>query len=148
MANILTSTFTLGYRLFRGEQFNTLQDSINNAFNGSTSFAAHKSVATGLTAAGTNQATALVLSKDVNVIGTAAASTGAVLPSVATVGVGASVEVFNDGANAIKVYGAGSDTIDGTAGATGVTLTNASRCRYLATASGAWKSSLLGAVSS
>jgi hypothetical protein len=69
------------------------------------------------------------------------------LPAASTVGIGGEVLIFNGGANAIKVYGAGSDTIDGAAAATGVTLTNALRCRYIVSASGAWVSAQLGAVS-
>jgi hypothetical protein len=49
------------------------------------------------------------------------------------------VWVYNDGpSNTFHVYGAGSDTIDGTAGATGKVLTNAFLCEYLNSASGAW----------
>lgn len=90
--------------------------------------------ATGLTAAGTTRADALALTSQFNNLTTAAASTGVVLPSAATVGVGGWVDVFNGGANPAQVYAAGSDTIDGTAGATGVPLTNAKRCRYSVTA--------------
>lgn len=103
-----------------------------------------RSVATGLTAAGTTRATALALTSLINVIGTAAASSGVVLPSAASLGIGNDVTIFNDGANAVKVYGAGSDTIDGVAGATGVTLTNANRARYMVTAAATFKSALLG----
>ena len=105
------------------------------------------STATGLTAAGTTRTDALALTKAINNVTTAAASTGVVLPSAATVGVGGSVIVFNNGASAIKVYAPGSDTIDGTAGSTGVTLTNALRCQYFVTAAATWISAKLGATS-
>lgn len=105
------------------------------------------SVAAGLTAAGTTRANALALTAATNVVGTAASGTGVILPSAATVGVGGSVIVFNDGANAIKVYGAGSDTVDGVAAATGVTLTNALRCEYFVTAAATYKSAQLGVIS-
>lgn len=134
------SLFTSGFRLIDG-------DDLNKAFNGATPFAVQASVASGLTAAGTTRATALVLAKEINVIGTAAASTGVVLPSAATVGVGGRVVVFNAGANSITVYAAGSDTIDGTAGSTGVTLTNAKRCEYIVTEAGKFISAQLGATS-
>jgi hypothetical protein len=147
MANIFQKYFTAGFRLINGSHLNEWMDALNSAFNGTTPFTQHFSVATGLTAAGTTQANALALTKDINVISTAAASTGVVLPSAATVGIGGYVVIFHDGANAIKVYGAGSDTIDGVAGATGVTLTNAKRCEYFVTAAGAWKSAQLGVVS-
>lgn len=100
-----------------------------------------------LTAAGTNQATGLQLAKQINNITTAAASTGVVLPSVATVGIGAIVIVINAGASAIKVYGSGSDTVDTIAGATGVTLSNAKRSMYIAVAAATWVSAQLGVVS-
>ena len=106
-----------------------------------------QSTGNALTAAGTNRATALVLAKAVNNITTAAASTGAVLPASATVGVGGSVIIFNAGANPITVYGAGSDTIDTVAGATGVPLTNAKRCIYICVAANTWISAQLGVVS-
>jgi hypothetical protein len=149
MANIITRSFQTGFRLVTGDQLNQWRDQINNAFNGNTAFPQQASTATGLTAAGTNQATALALTKAINVITTAAASTGVSLPSAATVGIGGFVVIFNGGASAIKVYGAvgSSDTIDGVAAATGVTLTNALRCEYYVTAAGVWRSAQLGAVS-
>lgn len=110
-------------------------------------FLAGFSVSSNLTALGTNQATALVLAKQFNHLATVAASTGVVLPPAAGAMVGQAIIVNNAGANIAKVYGAGSDTIDGTAGATGVHLTNAKRCIYYCIATGVWVSSLLGAVS-
>jgi len=102
------------------------------------------SVADGLTAAGTNRGTALALTAAINVVSTAAASTGVVLPDAP---IGATVSVFNNGANAIKVYAQGSQTVDGTAGATGATLTKALRCNYTRTTATKWLSAQLGAVS-
>lgn len=54
---------------------------------------------TGLTAAGTTQATALALTADLNKIGTAAASSGVKLRKTGGVQV-----VYNGGANAVAVY--------------------------------------------
>lgn len=144
---VLNEAFQPGYRLIDGGDMQKMAEDINSAFAGATPFASHASVATGLTAAGTTRADALALTKEINVIGTAAASTGVVLPASATVGIGGKVTIFNNGANAIKVYGAGSDTIDGTAGSTGVTLTNALRCEYIVVAAGTFISAQLGAVS-
>lgn len=59
------------------------------------------SVATALTGAGTTLATGLVLKSAVNVFGTAAAGTGAVLPLA---GLSDEVMVNNGGANALLVY--------------------------------------------
>lgn len=103
-----------------------------------------RSVGNALTAAGNNRATALVLAKEVNNITTAAASTGALLPTGV---IGMRITIFNAGANAIQVYANGSETIDGTAGSTGVALTNAKRCDYFFTAANTWVSAQLGVVS-
>lgn len=161
-----------GFRLFTGEVMNQIINVCNNltgngtaqaitgttgAFSGAVSAASTsvtgnatvagynlRSVGAGLTAVGTNRGTALQLAKEVNYVGTAASGTGVILP----VGVvGMRISVFNAGANAIKVYASGSETIDGTAGSTGVTLTNALRCDYFFTAANTWVSAQLGAVS-
>lgn len=94
-----------------------------------------ENIGIGLTAVGTDRATALALTKQINIIATAASSAvGAVLPATSSVGLGGHVDVYNDGpSNAFHVYSAGSDTIDGAAGATGVNLTNAKWCRYIVT---------------
>lgn len=170
MANIVTKLFTAGFRLVNGSDLNAAFDQVNDALDGTTAIVVNatgnfngtvggttpgvgtftftrESTAAGLTAAGTTRADALALTAQLNVVGTAAASTGVVLPSAATVGLGGSVIIFNDGANAIKVYGAGSDTIDGTAGSTGVTLTNALRCEFYVSAAATFKSAKLGATS-
>ena len=100
------------------------------------------SYATGLAAVGTNVGTALQLVAQVNRVTTAASSAvGVILPSAATVGVGGTVTVINDGpSNSFHVYGNGSDTIDGAAAGTGVVLTNAFQCAYQVDAAGAWVS--------
>ena len=106
-----------------------------------------ESVGNALTAAGTTRADALALTAAVNNITTAGLNTGAVLPASATIGVGGHVIIYNAGANPIKVYGAGSDTIDGTAGSTGVTLTNSKRCEYRVVAANTIISAQLGVTS-
>lgn len=106
-----------------------------------------RSCTNALTAAGTTRTDALQLAAAINRVTTAASGTGVTLPSAATVGIGGFVYLYNAGANAIKVYGAGSDTIDGTTGSTGVTLTNALRCAYTCVAANTWISSQLGVVS-
>ena len=58
-------------------------------------------IATGLTAAGTTISDALDLTADTNVIATCAAGAGVQLPSGE---LGDSVEIYNGGANACKVY--------------------------------------------
>lgn len=119
---------------------------INGATIGQTTPAAGKftfvggSFANALTAVGTNVGTALALTAQGNRVTTAASTAvGVVLPAAATVGVGNAVRVYNDGpSNSFHVYGAGSDTIDATAGSTGVVLTNAFYSDYLVTAAGAF----------
>jgi hypothetical protein len=102
------------------------------------------SAAGGLTAVGTNRATSLALTKQFNLITSAAASTGVTLPAAAN---GLVVMIEHAGANAITVYAAGSDTIDGVAAATGVPLTNAKRALFICFAAPAWISAQLGVVS-
>lgn len=67
-------------------------------------------VVTGLTAAGSTQATALAISADANVFGTVASGTGAVL----AVPDAARVLVRNGGANALLVYAPVGGTMNGT----------------------------------
>jgi len=105
------------------------------------------SVGNALTAVGTNRATALQLAKAINNVTSAASGTGVTLPLVSAVGVGGMVVLFNAGGNDIKVYGAGSDTIDGVAAATGVTLTDTKRAVFIAVAAATWISAQLGVVS-
>jgi hypothetical protein len=106
-----------------------------------------KSVGNALTAVGTNVGTALQLAKQINNVTTAGSGTGVILPTVAAAGIGGVVTVFNNGANDIKVYGAGSDTIDGVAAATGVIMTKAKSAEFFAVAAATWISAQLGAVS-
>lgn len=106
------------------------------------------STSDGFAAAGTNQATGTAITQTVNNMTTCAASAGVVLP-VATIG--RQITLFNNGTGqTCKVYGNPSDaaTIDGTAGATGVSLSNNNRCTYRCVAPAKWISALLGATSS
>lgn len=151
-----------GFRTVDGGDIKKIMDAINGVTGGTAPVSAStvtsagnvvsggyvdQSTATGLTAAGTTRADALQLAKAVNNVTTAASGTGVILPLAATVGVGGSVIIFNNGVAAMKVYGAGSDTIDAAAATTGVTLTNAKRCQYFATAAATWISAQLGVVS-
>ena len=67
------------------------------------------STTTTITAAGTTQADATVLTNDINVVTTTAASTGVKLPTPAA---GRVIAVVNRGANALKVYPATSTAIN------------------------------------
>jgi hypothetical protein len=94
-------------------------------------------VATGLTAAGTNQATGLVLSgaNSLQEITTAASGTGAVLPTASTT---ASVSIINRGANAIVVYPASGASINGQSANTGFTLPVNGAITFQGKSSTAW----------
>lgn len=94
-----------------------------------------RSVGNALTAAGTTRADALQLAKEVNNITTAAASTGVILPTGV---VGMQITVYNNGANSVQVYAGGSETINGTAGSTGVALANAKSSIYHFVAANTW----------
>jgi len=105
------------------------------------------SVGAALTAVGTDRGTGLQLAKEFNNVTTAATGTGVILP----VGVlGMEIWVFADSgiaAASIQVYASASETIDTTAGATGVALTKAKRCVYKFIAANTWISAQLGVVS-
>jgi hypothetical protein len=76
-----------------------------------------------LTASGSTIADALALTSFVNLVGTAAASTGVKLPIECPIG--QSVYISNNGANGLKVYAQSSQTLNTTiAGATGTTVAN------------------------
>jgi hypothetical protein len=55
--------------------------------------------------------------------------------------VGLQIALIHDGANALQVFGAGTDTIDGVATATGVVLSAAKRATFYCTTAGQWTSS-------
>ena len=99
----------------------------------------------GITAVGTARGSttpALVLGS--NVVSTSTASNyGVVLPSAVA---GSVVYLLNaDSADAVTVFGAGSDTINGTAGATGVSYAAAKRVLFIAVTNGVWIANVLAA---
>lgn len=87
-------------------------------------------IETGITAtASGTQATAYQLTKGFNVLATVATNADSVkLPTDRKVG--DEIVIVNDGAANAQVFGAGTDTIDGVATATGVVLSAAKRCSY------------------
>lgn len=98
-------------------------------------------VATGLTAAGSSQANALALDNCVNVVATAAASTGVILPACEA---GDVVEVYNQGANALAVYPPGSETIDALSASAAFSVGAGKAAKFRKVGATAWMS-LLGA---
>lgn len=78
---------------------------------------------TGLTAVGNSQGTALALPSDFNVISSAAASTGAILPVTGVnYQLADTIIVINHGANAITVYPPTGGTIGTAAANTGLSV--------------------------
>ena len=77
------------------------------------------SVATGLTAAGTTQATGLAINAGFALLATVAANSGATLPSCE---VGDTVEVYNAGANAATLYPDVGSNINSLSVNTGISL--------------------------
>jgi hypothetical protein len=93
------------------------------------------STATGLTATGTNLATALVLAAQANVVGTTPASTGVSLPNV----LGTPIWVYNLGANSLAVYpNNASGTINSGPAGGADTLTSGSKKQYIQVATNTW----------
>lgn len=74
---------------------------LRGGFSAGQAKAVNGAIATGLTAAGTTITDALDLTADTNVIGTCASGAGVQVPACE---IGDSVEIFNGGANACKVY--------------------------------------------
>lgn len=132
--------FQTGFALQDGDFLNrTISDSFGRAEQS-------------ITAIGTTQATAYQLTGNMNNITTAASGTGVNLGVAASRSgqVGEWAFIANNGANPVTVYApqGTSDTIDGVAGATGVTLTNAFTCFFYCVAAGVWISGGRGAKSS
>jgi hypothetical protein len=96
-------------------------------------------VQTGITAfSGGGQGSAVALTGEYNFISTVAAAADSVkLPASAA---GMIVFVYNGGANAAQVFGAGTDTIDGIATATGQPLPSKGLGVYVCNAAGTWQS--------
>jgi predicted RecA/RadA family phage recombinase len=98
--------------------------------------------AAGCTALSGGQAGALLLPADLNRITTVAAGNGVKLPPAVP---GLDIYVLNHGANALQVYGSGTDTIDDIATATGVTQMVNSVAIFTCYEVGKWYSANLGA---
>lgn len=128
MANAVTNTpFQSGFRLVRGEDLNA------NFANPGVSTQQSVTATSGGTRAAAFQITAAVT--NVTTVGLAADSL--VLPPAST-NLGKTFTIYNNGANNLTLYANGSDTINGTAGATGISLPNAGVVVLQSVASGAW----------
>jgi hypothetical protein len=106
---------------------------------GGTADAINGSVATGLTATGTTQGTALALGADINFLGTVASSTGAILYAGQS---GDSQIVYNGGANALTVYPPSGAKINNASTNAGVSLATNTFCQYHCVSSTQWIANL------
>lgn len=99
----------------------------------------------GITAAGTNQATATQLSAGIAMfeIDTVASSTGVALPQCVA---GTQLDIRNAGASTLSIYGsatvnaltAANDTINATAGSTAYTILTNTNATFFCAKNGAW----------
>ena len=92
-------------------------------------------IASGLTATGTTQGTALAISADINSFGTVASGTGAKLFAAMP---GDSQIVYNGGANALTVYPPTGARINGVAVNGGVALGTNTFCEYFCVSATQW----------
>jgi hypothetical protein len=123
------SSFEPGFRLRDG--------TTNNLEEGNPKFTTESA----LQAAGTVAANATPLRATINVVVTAPLNSGLLLPQGVP---GTVVYVFNRGASPVRVYGQGTDLVDGVASAV---LTNALSCGYYCVSPGVWFSAQLGLAS-
>ena len=93
------------------------------------------SVVTGLTATGTVQANALAITKDFNVVSTAASGTGVVFPTAVA---GMRLVVVNNGANPLTVYPAVGGTMNSLAINVGFLMPTTTRLDFIATSTTQW----------
>ena len=94
-----------------------------------------RSVATGITAAGSSQGTATAITKDVNVVSTVAASTGVIMPTAVA---GYELIVINTGANALAVYPATGGAIDANGTNAAFSLAVGARIMFIAVSATQW----------
>lgn len=113
-----------GRQLVPGDDINSLSGAIFSAQSGLTALS------------GGGRTGAVVLAYANNQFATVAADNDSCVlpPSYA----GLEVFVENDGAHSLQVFGNGTDTINGTAGATGVALTSGSTAMYRCIVAGKW----------
>jgi len=132
----------------------TLQNGeiITNTTNGTISFGAAnlattglivKSVTAAVTGTGTNQATATALVADLNYITAGANTTGVKLPAAVA---GMDITVVNGQADTMHIYSTAAETLNGTAGSTGLTIDASLGTRCIAISTSAWICNKIGAV--
>lgn len=92
-------------------------------------------IATGLTATGTTQATALALNAGINLFGTVGAGAGGILPAVEICD---DMEIYNGGANALTLYPDVGAKINEQATNAGIQLATATAIRVRRVTSTKW----------
>jgi hypothetical protein len=103
-------------------------------------------VAAALTATGTNQATAYVITGQVNTFATVASGTGTVLPAQTGapvfpigLGIGSEIVVFNRGANALLVYPPSGAAIESGSTNAAVSLASGATARFTLESTNQWR---------
>lgn len=96
--------------------------------------------ATGLTATGSSQGTALALTKDINVVSTVSASTGVSLPATppSTTTGGLRISIINTGLNSLNVYPASGAQINSLGTNVPYSLATGARLDFLSVSSTQW----------
>lgn len=126
MANAVFPTpFLPGYRLINGSHLNTLF--ANPAFSSQSGITAH--------AGGTITGAFPISATISNISTTANAADSCILPKA---NAGSVYLVSNNGANAMQMFGNGSDTIDGVAGATGISMPAGQDLIFVCCTAGQW----------
>lgn len=92
---------------------------------------------TGVTAAGTTQGTGTALTKTYNIVGTASANQGVVLPDVST---GLKCVVYNSTSATIKIYPAAGESIDDESANVAITLRPNKGREYIGVSATQWNS--------
>ncbi len=124
-----------------GTGFQTIDGAWLNGLAGGSNY----TFQSGITATGTNQATALQLTAGIAMfeVDTTASSTGVALPQCVA---GTGIQLRNAGAQTLSIYGsatvnsltAANDTINGTAGSTAYTITTNTNAEFFCAKNGAW----------
>ncbi len=97
---------------------------MSGGFSAGQAIALAGDIASNVTAAGSTQGTATAIKASINYIGTAAASTGVILPAAQP---GDSLTIYNGGANTLTIYPPSGAKINGQATNGGVSLAAATR---------------------
>ena len=93
-------------------------------------------IAATVSAAGSTQGTATALTKTYNIISTASANQGVVLPSAAA---GLVINLYNVSGNTIKVYPASTETIDGGSANAPIEVVTSNGAELVGVSTGGWR---------